>query len=81
MSKFDKQPNGEAERLLNHPLFNEIFDGLENDAMEVAVQAKPSDDETRRTSMNEIRAIRSLRQKLKTLAEGKTTLPKKGDVA
>ena len=77
----DDLPNGEAERLLNHPLINEIFDELENDAMEVAVQAKASDDETRRTSMNEIRAIRSLRQKLKTLAEGKTKLPKKGDVA
>jgi hypothetical protein len=79
-------PNGEAERLLNHPLFNEIFDALESDAMEVAVQAKPSDDETRRTAMNEIRAIRSLRQKLKTRASGegfggKTTLPKKRDVA
>lgn len=81
MARNNDLPNGEAERLLNHPLFDEIFDELENGAMEVAVQAKPSDDETRRTSMNEIRAIRSLRQKLKTLAEGKTTLPKKGDVA
>ncbi len=74
-------PNGEAERLLNHPLINEIFDELESDAMEIAVHAKPSDDETRRTSMNEVRAIRALRQKLKTLSEGKTILPKKGAVA
>lgn len=75
------RPNGDAEMLLNHPLINQIFDGLEADAMETSVYANPSDDETRRTAMNEVRAIRALRLKLKTLAEGKTTQPKKGTVA
>ena len=74
-------PNGEAMRLVRHPIIQAIFDELEADAMEIAVQAKMKDDETRRSMMNEIRAIRALRQKLKSLAKGKVKPAMKGNVA
>ena len=73
------RPNGEAERLLNHPLLIKILDDLERNAVEVIIH---TDDEPRRSeSVWEVRSIRSLRQKLKTLSEGKTILPRKGTVA
>jgi hypothetical protein len=78
---FEIRPSGEASRLLQDPYLNEIFDGMETDALERCVAAQPSDHETRQTSTMEVRAIRSLRQKLKTFAEGKTKLPKRGSVA
>ena len=81
MMRSDDLPNGEAERLVEHPIINEIFDELERDAMEMSIQSKASDDETRRTMMNEIRAIRALRQKLKSLAKGKIKMSTKGSVA
>lgn len=63
---------GAAEQLLNHPLLTEIFDGLERSAIERAVNAKPSDDEMRRTCTQEVRAIRAVRRELDLRAKGKT---------
>lgn len=77
----DELPDGEAERLVKHPIIVNIFDDLEKEAMEIAIHSKPKDDETRRTCMNEIRAIRSLRQKLTELAQGKVKVSVKGNVA
>jgi len=71
---------GAAEKLLNDPLLNEILDGLERDAFELCVNAKPSDDEQRRTTTQEIRAIRSLRGKLKLLSKSKTKPTGRGSV-
>lgn len=62
--------SGHAEMLANDQLLNDILDGLERDAMEMGVNANPSDDETRRISAMEVRAIRSLRGKLASLAKG-----------
>ena len=67
----EDMPNGEAERLADDPILKSILDELEENAMEIAVHAKIHDDETRRSTMNEIRAIRNLRQKIKEIAKGK----------
>lgn len=67
--------SGHAESLLNDSLLNEIFDELEQSALEGAVNAQPSDDEQRRTKLQEVRAIRAVRRKLNALLKG-TTNPK-----
>ncbi|WP_420013327.1 hypothetical protein [Tateyamaria sp.] len=79
--EFAVLPNGEAHRLHTDPYLNEILDGMEHEALERCVAANPSDHETRQISAMEVRAIRSLRAKLKTFAEGKTKRPARGSVA
>lgn len=71
---------GAAEYLRDHPLLNEIFDGLERDAMERSVGAKAEDDETRRDTMHRVRVIRDVRGKLARLAEPTNPKPR-GSVA
>lgn len=65
---------GEAMALTKSNLLREIFDEIEHAAIEMAVHAYAEDDESRRTAMNEVRAIRNVREKLKDLAEAKATL-------
>lgn len=74
-------PNGRAEALASDPLLNELLDDMERAAFERCVNAKPSDDETRRTATTEVRAIQSLRQQLQSLSRGKTTPAARGSVA
>lgn len=70
MSQDDERPSGEAHRLLNSPLLAEILDQFEQDAVNAVVM---TDDEAKRDGhVHEVRAVRNLRQQLKTLAEGKT---------
>lgn len=71
----NKTPSGEAKYLLEHPLLNELLDGLERDAFEEGASAKPSDDEKRRTAMQKVNAIRTLRQELKSRASGEEDQP------
>ena len=59
----------EATFLLEHPLLNEMFDKLEHDAAEMGINAPFADDEMRRIAMGEVRAIRSVRRKLRLMAE------------
>ena len=59
---------GAAEYLRDHPLLNEIFDGMERDAMERAIYAKPDDDHTRRDALHHVHAIRDVRAELKRRA-------------
>lgn len=66
--------NGEAQYLLDNELLKEIFDQIEQTAIESAVCAKVGDDETRRNATGEVRAIRSVRQKLKLLLSDKASL-------
>lgn len=68
------RPSGEADRLLNHPILVGIFADLEKTAVERAINAKLGDDETRRNSLAEARAIRSVRQQLSLAAQGKIKL-------
>jgi|JI10StandDraft_1071094.scaffolds.fasta_scaffold02691_9 hypothetical protein len=63
---------GEAQYLHDSELLKEIFDGMERDAIERCVHT--DDDETRRVSAMEVRTIRSVRQKLKSLCSDKTNL-------
>lgn len=72
--------SGEAEYLLRNELLNQIFDELERDAVETAINAKPSDDEMRRVATQEARAIRSVRAKLNALLRAKTNPPRTGAV-
>lgn len=71
MSEFEKQPSGEAARLISSPVLTEILEGIEGDAMEQSVLAQPSDDETRRTAMNMVRAVRLVREQLTERANGR----------
>lgn len=59
--------NGEAKYLHDSELLNKIFDQIERDAVEAAINAGLGDDETRRNATGEARAIRSVRRKLKVL--------------
>ena len=75
----EKIPSGEAERLLTHPLIVRTLAELEAQAVEAIIH---SDDVDRRAlRVFEVRAIRSLREKLKDLAEGKTPTRAPGAVA
>jgi hypothetical protein len=51
---------GEAELLLDNQLLKDTFAKLERNAVEAAVNAGFSDDETRRTYTMQVRAIRSV---------------------
>lgn len=67
---------GAAEYLRDHPLLNEIFDGLEKDATERAIHAKPDDDETRRDALHQVRAIRNVRRELERKASPANPKPR-----
>lgn len=58
---------GEAELLLDSQLLKDTFAWLEADALERAVNALPSDDETRRVCTMQVRALRSVREHLEAL--------------
>lgn len=73
--KFETRPSGDVMRLHTDSYLNEIVDGMAQEAFEKCAPATPSDHETRQISMLEVRAIRSLRTKLKPLAEGKSKRP------
>ena len=72
-------PSGEAERLLAHPLIVQTLAELEGDAVEAIINT--DQPERRALHVLEVRAIRSLREKLKALAEGKTPIRRPGAVA
>ncbi|MBK5933526.1 hypothetical protein C8N32_1073 [Rhodovulum imhoffii] len=78
---FEIQPSGEAHRLHTDQFLNEILDGLERGAMEALIATDPTETARHAQYRGEIGAIRSLRTKLKTLAEGKTKRPARGSVA
>lgn len=63
---------GAAKELLDNRLLNEIFDQLEDNAKERAISADPRDNETRAIAAMQVRAIRSVRLELESLANGPT---------
>jgi hypothetical protein len=67
-----------AERLLAEPLFNEILSELENEALNMAVQVPLTDSESVQAWLGEVRAIRSLRQRLRVLIARAKANPDKG---
>ena len=58
---------GEVEMLLGSQLLKDTFARLEADALERAINAQPSDDETRRVCTMRVRALRSVREDLEAL--------------
>lgn len=79
--EFETRPHGEAKRLCNDAYLNQILDEAEQEAVELCLRVATSDHEMRLVATVQANTIRSLRQKLKTLSEGKTKLPKRGSVA
>ena len=64
----DEQKQYQAKWISEHPIVTEILREMEQDAIENAVNANTKDDETRRTAMNKVRAIRELKQQLNEIA-------------
>ena len=64
----DEQKKYQAKWISEHPVVTQILREMEQDAIENAVNANTKDDETRRTAMNKVRAIRELKQQLNEIA-------------
>lgn len=87
--KLDRQQLEAARQILSHPLIVEIFDDLENGMLNSAVTAKPTEPEIVAAYLAEVRAIRSLRDRLsfivqdgdETLKREKAKAPKPSDDA
>lgn len=67
-----------AKMLLEHPLINEIFNDLEQDAIERALQAGPLEHDLRAAFLTEANTIRSLRSKLRSLKAREASLDDEG---
>lgn len=72
------RPNGAAEALLNDPLLRAIFAAMESDAVELAVSAKPTDDDKRRYALMRVQVLREIQRNLSLYAEGKAPAPEAG---
>ena len=59
----------EAEQLQNNNLLTRILYGMEQDAVEIAVNAALTDHELRAAAMAEVRATRSFASKLESLIQ------------
>ncbi len=66
---------GQAEALLNDDLLQEVFRTLEQQAIDACIDAGPTDDELRRTTMQEVNALRDVQGKLKALLREETKSP------
>ena len=65
-----------AEQILANPLMAEIMAGLEHNAVELCVNAKLTDNETRAFAAMQVRAIRAFRAECEGLL--RNNLPRKG---
>ena len=77
----EAEKKADAQWISQHPVVAEILNEMEQDAIENAVNANTKDDETRRSAMNKVRAIRELRQQINQIAENKMPQTTKKDVA
>lgn len=66
---------GEAGLLLDSQLLKDTFAKLERNAVEMAVNARFDDDDTRRTGTQQVRAIRSVWSDLRTHLGATDTQP------
>lgn len=69
-----KEAVNAAKALLDHPVVKEIFEELERDAIEAALNAGPLEHEIRLALLNEAKVIRAVRSKLHTLTLRGATL-------
>lgn len=58
-----------AQTVLEVPFFHQLWDELEKAAINATINAKLNDDETRRNAAAEVRAIRNVRSRLRSIAE------------
>lgn len=65
--KYDKQSISAARMILDHPVVGEIFDNIEAEALNSAVNAKSTDTEIVGAHLAEVRAIRKFRSSLNFL--------------
>ena len=73
-----EQRAAHARSLFHDPVFIEIMDGLEADALNMGVYAKATDNDARAAAMAEVRAIRALRSKLNAIIGEANRAPKGG---
>ena len=76
-----EQRAAHARSLFQDPVFIEIMDGLETDALNSGVYAKTIDNDTRAAAMAEVRAIRALRLKLTAIIGADNRASTKGSIA
>lgn len=69
MVTLNRQQLEAARQILSHPLIVEIFDDLENGMLNGAVTAKPTEPEVVAAYLAEVRAIRSLRDRLSFIVQ------------
>lgn len=67
----------EARQLLDNELLTTTLSKIETEALERAVAAKPQEHEIRASAMADIRAVRSLRNKLNAFIEENEALAKR----
>ena len=73
--KLDQQSITAARMILDHPVVKEIFDDMEMEALNNAVNAKLTDTETPAAFLAEVRAIRKFRSNLAfTISQGEDSL-------
>lgn len=58
-----------AQSILEFPFFTQLWDELEQAAINATINAKLNDDETRRNAAAEARAIRNVRSRLRSIAD------------
>lgn len=58
-----------ARSIIGIPLFNELMDGLEQAAVDQAVNANPTNHEARQAHLAQVRAIRDLRSNLTVISQ------------
>lgn len=56
-----------AEQLLQNPLFDEVMNKLERDAIENCINAPLTDDHLRAAAAGEVRAVRNFRSACETM--------------
>ena len=79
--KLDQQSIAAARMILDHPVVDEIFTGMETDALNSAVNAKSTDTESVAAHLAEVRAIRKFKDSLKFLiTNGEAMLKRNKDV-
>ena len=74
--KPDKQSISAARMILDYPMVNEILDHMESEALNNAVNAKPTDTETTAVYLAEVRAIRKFKSSLTFLITSGEEQPK-----
>ncbi|BEV44774.1 hypothetical protein [Afipia carboxidovorans] len=66
-----------AQTVLEVPFFIQLWDELEQAAINGCIYAKNTDHETRQAYAAEVRAIRSVRQRLESAASGQSSAGRK----